>query len=46
MGFAERFQISSAPTVAKPPMNTTPTALFAAFPGPAASAGGNGYRRL
>src|SRR5215831_9023822 len=46
IGFAERFQISSAPTVAKPPMNMSAATTAAAFPAPAACPGGNGYRRL
>ena len=41
-GFAERFHISSAPTVAKPPMNATAAAPSAALPAPARTAGGSG----
>ena len=42
IGFAERFQISSAPTVAKPPMNTSRDRAIRRVSRTAASAGGSG----
>lgn len=42
MGFAGRFHASSAPTVAKAPMNTIPTVPFRPLPLMSASVAGNG----
>ncbi len=42
IGFAGRFHISSAPTVAKPPMNATAATASAPFPVPAWTADGSG----
>src|SRR6266480_4911446 len=41
IGFAGHFHISSAPTVAKPPMNDTAATLSAAFPCTALTPGGS-----
>ena len=42
IGFSGRFHASSAPTVAKAPMNTIPIALFNPVPPMSASLAGNG----
>ena len=42
IGFAERFHISSAPTVAKPPMNVAAATKSAVLPALARTAGGSG----
>ena len=42
IGFAGRFHTSSAPTVAKLPMNATATVPISALPVPALSFGGSG----
>ena len=41
IGFAGRFQASSAPTVAKPTTNVTATTLANAFPVPPLTLGGS-----
>ena len=46
MGFPGRFHASSAPTVAKAAMNTTPTAPSSPLPAWLASFAGSGYRAL
>jgi hypothetical protein len=46
MGFPGRFHASSAPTVAKAAMNTTPTTPSSPLPAWLASFAGSGYRAL